>query len=293
MLPHLGISTAQVWDVKSCKPFGEPLTHDSAVRAASFSPDGGLIVTASKSLRTLERSPLGQIVAESIDSTAQIWEVKSGKPLGEPLRHDGDVDAASFSPDGYFFVTTLGNMAQIWDVKTGKPMGEPLRHKAPVNMARFSPDGRLIVTGSRDNTACVWQVESGTPQGEPLRSETGEIRTASFSANGRFIVTGERQYDGEGDGGTARLWDVESGKPVGKPLRIDVLVQLASFSPDGHLIVTSSADNTARVWDSETGKPLGQPLRHEKDIKAINFSPRRAADRHCFCRSLSAGVGRV
>ena len=267
-------STAQVWDVKSCKPLGGPLTHntDSAVRAASFSPDGGLIVTASKSLRTLERSPLGQIVAESIDSTAQIWEVESGKPLGEPLRHDGDIDAASFSPDGYFFVTTLGNMAQIWDVKTGKPMGEPLRHKAPVNMARFSPDGRLIITGSRDNTACVWQVESGTPQGEPLRSETGEIRTASFSANGQFIVTGERQYDSEGDGGTVRLWDVESGKPVGKPLRIDVLVQLVRFSPDGHLIVTSSADNTARVWDSETGKLLGQPLRHEKDIKAINFS---------------------
>ena len=267
-------STAQVWDVKSCKPLGGPLTHntDSAVRAASFSPDGGLIVTASKSLRSLEKSPTGQIVSGSFDNTAQIWDLKSGEPLGEPLGHDGDLDEASFSPDGHLFVTTSGNMAQMWDVKTGKPTGEPLRHEAPINMARFSPDGRLIVTGSRDNTACVRRVESGTLQGQPLRSETGEIRTANFSANGRLIVTGERQYDGEGDGGAARLWDVESGKPMSEPLRHEVIVELACFSPDGGLVATSSADNTARVWDAKTGKPLGQPLRHKKDIKAINFS---------------------
>jgi WD40 repeat protein len=59
---------------------------------------------------------------------------------------------------------------------------------------------------------------------------------------------------------------------TGEPLRHDVIVELASLSPDGRLVVTSCADNTARVWEAETGKLLGQPLRHERDIEAINFS---------------------
>jgi WD40 repeat protein len=41
-------------------------------------------------------------------------------------------------------------------------------------------------------------------------------------------------------------------------------VKSAHFSPDGRLIVTTSADGTARVWDVQTGKEI---------IKSVQFSP--------------------
>jgi WD40 repeat protein/serine/threonine protein kinase len=47
----------------------------------------------------------------------------------------------------------------------------------------------------------------------------------------------------------------------------------ASYSPDGRLIVTASADRTARVWETTTGKPVGKPLRHDAPVNSAVFSP--------------------
>ena len=57
------------------------------VNGGSFSPDGRRIVTASD------------------DKTARVWDAESGKPVGEPMRHEDVVYAASFSPDGRRIVT--------------------------------------------------------------------------------------------------------------------------------------------------------------------------------------------
>ena len=66
--------------------------------AASFSPDGRTVVTASR------------------DQTARLWDAASGKEL-QRLTHDGWVNAASFSPDGRTVVTaSTDETARLWDV---------------------------------------------------------------------------------------------------------------------------------------------------------------------------------
>ena len=77
--------TARLWDAASGKEL-QRLTHDDVVSAASFSPDGRTVVTASD------------------DKTARLWDAASGKEL-QRLTHDGMVLAASFSPDGRNVVT--------------------------------------------------------------------------------------------------------------------------------------------------------------------------------------------
>ncbi len=78
------------------------MTHRDRVYSAQFSPDGERVVTASE------------------DTTARVWEARTGKPLGEPLKHEGAVASAQFSPDGERVVTaSWDTTARVWDVLTG------------------------------------------------------------------------------------------------------------------------------------------------------------------------------
>jgi WD40 repeat protein len=59
-------------------------------------------------------------VTASWDTTARVWDAATGKPIGEPLRHEGPVNAASFSADGTRIVTaSADDTARIWDVSVG------------------------------------------------------------------------------------------------------------------------------------------------------------------------------
>jgi WD40 repeat protein len=227
---------------------GALLQHQKRVRAAAFSPDGRLVVTA------------------SWDNTARVWEAGTGKPVAAPLRHKGPVNYAAFSPDGRLVVTaSLDNTARVWEVDTGKPVGRPLQHQEQVLSAAFSPNGRRVVTASWDNTARVWEVDTGKPVGTPLQHQK-QVLSAAFSPDGRRVVTASLDN-------TARVWEADTGKPVGAPLQHQDLVQSAAFSPDGRRVVTASFDSTARVWEADTGMPLGAPLQHQGAVSSAAFSP--------------------
>ncbi len=49
-----------------------------------------------------------------------MWDVRTGQALSEPLRHDGEVQFAAFSPDGQRVLTALNDgTAWVWDLPTG------------------------------------------------------------------------------------------------------------------------------------------------------------------------------
>ena len=72
------------------------------VNSAVFSPDGSRIVTASS------------------DSTARLWDAKTGIVLATLSGHTGPVWSAVFGPDGSRVVTASDdNTARLWDATTG------------------------------------------------------------------------------------------------------------------------------------------------------------------------------
>src|SRR5271157_1924521 len=222
--------------------------HDASLITASFSPDGRWVVTASE------------------DGTARVWEVASGKAVGQPLRHNGVIKSVAFSPDGKRVVTASADgTARVWEAATGKAVGEPLRQDGAVSSASFSPDGQWVVTASDDGTARVWEVETGKAVGQPLRHD-GLVFSASISPDGKWVITTSSDQ-------TARLWEAATGKPKGQPLQHEKDVWHAGFSPDGKRVVTASGDGTARVWEAATGEPVGQPLRHDGGVSSAAFSP--------------------
>ena len=198
------------------------LPSGGRVRTVAFSPDGLLVLTASR------------------DGTARLW--RTDGTLVHTLTHRGPVSAASFSPDGSLVLTASDDRtARIWKTASGKTVAR-LPHEARVTAASFSYDGSEVVTASADRTVRVWSV----PSGKLLRIVrlAGTPRIASFSPDGRILLT----ISGESSGVAvhARLFDAGTGRLL-RTLPVDG-VTTASFSPDGTLLATGRADGSTVLW---------------------------------------------
>src|SRR5207244_10540088 len=85
-------------------------------------------------------------------------------------------------------------------------------------------------------------------------------------------VDGTRLVTIENDQGPliAKLFDARSGRVVRVlPARG---ITSALFSPDGHLLVTTSADHTARIWGARRGRLLRVLRGHKGPVEAAAFS---------------------
>lgn len=115
---------------------------------AQFSRDGRRVVTASE------------------DGTACVWDVRTGRPLGRPMRHLERVCSAQFSPDERRIVTASNDRtARIWDAATGQALSEPLKHDSQVVLAQFINGGQQVVTIA-GTTARIWDTSTPPPRVE-------------------------------------------------------------------------------------------------------------------------------
>ena len=184
------------------------LSHQAAVTAVAFSPDGATLLTGSQ------------------DRTAQLWDTVSARPRGAPIEHREPVMAVAFSPDGATLLTGgQDRTARLWDAASGRPRGRPLEHQGPVRAVAFSPDGRTVLTGGWGYTARLWDAATGRPRGTPLEHR-GVVYAVAFSPDGATLLTGSQDR-------TARLWDAATGQPRGRPLEHHSGVRAVAFSPDG------------------------------------------------------------
>jgi eukaryotic-like serine/threonine-protein kinase len=282
-------NSARLWDVGWGIPRSQPLQEYQAILHADFSADGHRLVTASQSgivqvwntqtrriygvqiytgkpVLTVAFDPRGESVLSGSDQTAQLWNARTGQALGEPMRHQGVVRRADYSPDGWRVVTASEDgTACVWDSTTGQRISDPLQHAKTVRFAQFSREGERVVTASEDGTARIWDAGTGQPVTPPLEHGAA-VNVAGFSPDGRWVVTAS-------DNRSARLWNALTGQPATERLQHIGHVEWAEFSPDGQRIVSASSDNTARIWDARTGKPIGPPLQHARAVHKAVFSP--------------------
>jgi WD40 repeat protein len=194
----------------------------------AFSPDGTRIATA------------------CADGTAQLWDLRTGKAIGDALVHENAEDrenyvlTLTFSPDGRKLLTGCADgRARLWDVASGA-LDFQMHHDDQIIAVNFSPDGLKIATCSRDNTARVWRVEDGQPVTPPL-THNGFVMACAFSPDSRLVVTASQDD-------TAVMWDAETGRPVGEAMRHQASVYCAAFSPDGRSVLTAGYGGEAGLW---------------------------------------------
>lgn len=210
-----------------------PIGHSGIIMAATFSPDGKKIITASD------------------DNTAKIWDAKTGMLLSE-LKHSSGVNSIQFSPDGKKIITASDdNTAKIWDAKTGLLLFNLTRHFAVVKHAIFSPDEKKVITAAGDPR--IWDANSGELIQEFKSIYAGFVSYAEYDAAMKKILF-------RGDG--IVITDASTGTTISNLRGNDELkpkerhIHDAHFSPDGAFVVAAFEDNTSRVYNATSGKIL-------------------------------------
>ena len=99
-------------------------------------------------------APMANAWQRALSTERHVWEVKTGEPLIEVLRHGAYVNSIQFSTDGLKLVTTSAdNVARVWDTEPAHVLCIALwnRLRQPVPWANyftsFSPDANRVVAG--------------------------------------------------------------------------------------------------------------------------------------------------
>ncbi|MGV0027741.1 AAA-like domain-containing protein [Phormidesmis priestleyi] len=194
--------------------------------------------------------------------------------LLKTVEHREDVETIAFSRTGKYVVSTsLDGMVNVWNISSGEV--KHLNNIGKVNAVAFSSDDEMkFIATASDNRIQIRETESWRLVRQ-LELET-YVNAIAFSPDGKLIATAtvdtvNLSKTGE-DQITAKIWEIDSGRLISS-LNQGNSVNALSFSLNGELIVTASADGTAQVWKTASGEPMGQLLQHEGVILDVAFSP--------------------
>lgn len=169
------------------------LRHSGLVDGVAFSSDSKFVLTRSR------------------DNTAQIWDAKTGEPIGDALRHDDWVRAVAFSPvDASVYTGSHDHTARMWNSEPYELLRE-FRSANAVLAVAISFDGSTIATGGADKQAQLWDAATGRPLFLRLVHKY-VVRGLAFSPDGKTLVTGSGDFEETKMKGEARLWETSTSK---------------------------------------------------------------------------------
>ncbi|MBL8793648.1 MAG: hypothetical protein JNM56_07075, partial [Planctomycetia bacterium] len=200
------------------------------------------------------------------------WDYLKRLCRGGLYSFDGK-DCVALSPDGKWLASATGSTVKVWDVAARREVfteQAKFEHSSRVNQVAFSGDSKLLASASDDETVKVWQVPQGIctltlkrekePDAPPM-----PLKVVAFHPNSKLLAAA-------GDGDAFYLWNLE--RPKQQPLTFaghTEKVTGLTFSLDGKLAASSSADKSLKLWNLD-----GQTLRsfggHTAEVNGLAFS---------------------
>lgn len=194
-----------------------------------------------------------------------LWDLTSGKEVGQLPAQESLVWSVAFSPDGSKIATgSYKKEARIYEAKGGKELAVLSGHKNWITAVRFSPDGKHLATGSEDATIKIWDVSSGK-EVATLEGHEATVRDLVF-VDANTLVSGSQDK-------TVKVWNLAEKKEAASLEGHEDGVFSLSLSPDGKTVATGSADGTVRLWSLAEKKEVAKLEGHGNWVTAVAFSP--------------------
>jgi WD40 repeat protein len=284
-------STVRLWDLNngSSLQLGNRLT--ARVSSVTVNNDGtqfgtsdGTVVriwdikngtgTLSKTLEakegfvhTIDFSPSGNTVVTTHEHLAIIWDLSTGKALGNTILDLG-VTSAKYNPDGTKIIAALYDaMAVVINSKTYKKELKLEGHTSATFAERFSPDGKLLVTSGQDGTARIWDLTMGKLL-QVLRVHKDAVYASEFSKDGSKLATASKDN-------TIGIWDVKTGSLLQHIKSMKDEVSAIGFDSTGTKLVSGSSDGVVNLWNVKTGQLIKKlfSLEYQTMFRTVQFSP--------------------
>jgi WD40 repeat protein len=205
------------------------------------------------------------LASSSVDSSIDVWNLRTGKLMQGFQKQSGSVSAVAFSPDGkYLASATKTSAIRLLNISTeenrslnAEDAAEKIRHIA------FSRDGKLLAGGSEDGKIRIWDVETGNVE-TSFAAHTAKIQGLEFNPDGTLLASASEDA-------TVKLWEVSDWHLKTTLIGHQSGVYEIAFSPDGMLLLSGSDDKTMRLWDVASGKEAMRPIDHGSPVWAVDF----------------------
>ncbi|NEN92375.1 MAG: hypothetical protein F6K48_27135, partial [Okeania sp. SIO3H1] len=207
-----------------------------------------------------------------------IYKYRIYRERNRLTKHEDDVSAVVFSPDGETIATASSDnstslrdktVVKLWG-RDGQLLQTLTGHQGYVSAIAFSPDGKIIATASLDNSTSLRDktvVKLWGRDGQLLQTLTGHqgyVSAIAFSPDGEIIATASLDK-------TVKLWG-RDGQLLQTLTEHQGGISAIAFSPDGEIIATASLDKTVKLWGRD-GQLLQTLTGHQDGVSAIAFSP--------------------
>jgi WD40 repeat protein len=234
----------------------------SGIHSIAFAPDGASVLVAG-------------------DGSVREWELATGKELRRIPAGTAERSYARFLPDANTLLNETGgyhriDTIQLWDFTRWKEIRrwERPKRENPFSCFQLSPDGTNLVIGDDDGTLHFQDAATGK---DLWKSTSLGEREVVFSPDGKTLATAYHEE-------IIDLWDRQTGKELRHLKGHERVHHLVGgggmvpsismrFSPDGKILISSSADGTTRLWDVASGKEVRRLESAKAWLGHVLYSP--------------------